>query len=107
MNCPSCGSNKTSESSHKTSLGYRTYSCSECPRRFNERSDTPFNNRPFPTDVGLLVVPWRLRYTLSLRDLAAMVWIRGFAFTHEAVRDWEARFPPLLTEQLRAKRKGK
>jgi transposase-like protein len=32
---------------------------------------------------------------------------RGFVFTHEAVRDWEARFAPLLTERLRAKRRGK
>jgi transposase-like protein len=32
---------------------------------------------------------------------------RGFEFTHEAVRDWEARFAPLITEQLRCRRKGK
>ncbi len=32
---------------------------------------------------------------------------RGFEFTHEAVRDWEERFAPLITEQLRAKRWGK
>ena len=32
---------------------------------------------------------------------------RGFEFTHEAVRDWEARFAPLTTRQLRAKRRGK
>jgi len=32
---------------------------------------------------------------------------RGFEFTHEAVRDWEARFAPLITEKLRARRKGK
>jgi transposase-like protein len=32
---------------------------------------------------------------------------RSFEFTHEAVRDWEARFAPLITEQLRAKRQGK
>ncbi len=32
---------------------------------------------------------------------------RGFEFTHEAVREWEARFAPLLTEQLRTKRKGR
>src|SRR3954465_13130187 len=31
---------------------------------------------------------------------------RGVVFTHEAVRDWEARFAPLLADQLRAKRKG-
>ena len=32
---------------------------------------------------------------------------RGFVFTHEAVREWEERFAPLLTERLRAKRRGK
>src|SRR3954452_20560434 len=31
---------------------------------------------------------------------------RGVVFTHETVRDWEARFAPLLTDQLRAKRRG-
>src|SRR5215469_16142230 len=30
----------------------------------------------------------------------------GFTFTHEAIRDGEARFAPLLTEQLRTKRRG-
>ena len=54
----------------------------------------------------LLVVLWRLRYKLSLRDLAEMFLARGFVFTHETVRDWEARFAPLLSEHLRAKRHG-
>ena len=31
---------------------------------------------------------------------------RGFSFTHETVRDWEARFAPLISEQLRTKRRG-
>ncbi len=54
----------------------------------------------------MLVVLWRLRYQLSLRDLAEMFLVRGFVFSHEAVRDWEARFAPLLTDRLRAKRRG-
>lgn len=33
--------------------------------------------------------------------------VRGFEFTHEAVRDWEQRFAPLITGQLRSRRKGK
>jgi putative transposase len=61
----------------------------------------------FPTDIVLLVVLWRLRYKLSLRDLAEMFIERGFDFTHEAVTEWEARFAPLITEQLRSRRKGK
>jgi transposase-like protein len=52
-------------------------------------------------------VLWRLRYNLSLRDLAEMFLVRGFDFTHEAVRDWEARFTPLITEQLGSRRKGR
>lgn len=53
------------------------------------------------------IVLYRLRYKLSLRNLAEMFLLRGFQFTHEAVRDWEARFAPLLAEQLRRRRKGK
>jgi transposase-like protein len=50
---------------------------------------------------------WRLRYKLSLRDLVEMFLERGFEFTHETVRDWEARFAPLISEQLRTRRRGK
>jgi putative transposase len=53
------------------------------------------------------VVLWRLRYKLSLRDLAEMLLIRGFVFSYEAVRDWEAKLTPALAEDLRRRRKGK
>lgn len=43
---------------------------------------------------------------LSLRNLAEMFVERGFVLTHEAVRDWEARFAPLLAEHLHVKRRG-
>ncbi len=52
------------------------------------------------------MVLWRVRYKLSLRDLAEMFLERGFECTHEAVCDWEARFAPLLADKLRAKHKG-
>jgi DDE domain len=54
-----------------------------------------------------LVVFWRLRYTLSLRDLAELFLERGFELTHETVRAWEERFAPVFAEVLKAKRKGK
>jgi putative transposase len=38
--------------------------------------------------------------------MAEMFLERGFAFTHEAVRDWEERFAPLIADQLRMKRRG-
>ena len=63
--------------------------------------------RTRPADRVLLAVLWRLRYKLSFRDVAEMLLQRGFAVTHETVREWEFRFAPLLTEQLRAKRRGR
>jgi putative transposase len=106
VNCPYCASAAIKEQTKRTALSYRTFRCSDCKQAFNERTGTPFNFLEYPTDVVLLAVLWRLRYKLSLRDLAEMFLERGLVFTHEAVRDWEARFAPLLSEQLRAKRGG-
>ncbi len=72
MNCPHCASQRTKEQNKNTALGYRTFCCFACRRSFNERTGTPFNFLEYPTDLVLLVVLWRLRYKLSLRDLAEM-----------------------------------
>src|SRR3712207_9589788 len=104
--CPHCAEPETAEQSRRTALGYRTFRCGQCRRLFNERTGTPYNHLQYPTDLVLLVVLWRLRYKLSLRDLAGMFLARGFAFSHEAAPDWEARGPPLLAARLRPKRHG-
>ena len=107
MVCPyGCG-DSTQEVERVTALGYRLFRCRPCRRTYNERTSTPFNHLQVPTDIALLVVLWRLRYKLSLRDLAAMFLTRGFTVTYETVREWEERFAPLLTECLRVKRRGK
>src|SRR3954468_8817967 len=106
MPCPHCAVNTTVEQPRRTALGYRTFRCPACRRICNERTGTPYNHLQYPTDLVLLVVLWRLRYKLSLRDLAEMFLARGFVFSHEAVRDWETRFAPLLADRLRAKRRG-
>jgi len=96
MACPHCEAASTTEQAQCTALGYRKFRCRGCKRLFNERSGTPFNFLEYPTDIVLLVGVWRVRYKLSLRDLAEMFLTRGFVFTHEAVRDWEARFASLI-----------
>src|ERR1700731_2939046 len=106
MPCPHCASATTQEQATRTSLGYRTFRCAVCGRRFNERSGTPFNDLSVPTDIVFLVVLWRLRYPLSLRHLAEMFLDRGFAFSHETVRHWEARVAPLVAGALRRKKTG-
>ncbi len=107
MPCPHCAATVMAEQPRRTALGYRTFRCRACRRTCNERTGTPFNHLQYPTDVVLLVVLWRLRYKLSLRDLAEMFLPRGVVFIHETVRDWEARFAPLLAARLRAKRGGR
>jgi putative transposase len=87
MSCPHCTSQITTQLARKTSLGYKVFRCSACGRVFNERAGSVFNDLQFPTDIVLLAVLWRLRYKLSLRDVAEMFLVRGFEFTHEALRD--------------------
>ncbi len=94
MACPSCQGDATQELEHVTALGYRLFRCRPCRRTFTERTATPFNHLQVPTDIALLVVLWRLRDKLSLRDLAEMFLTRGFTFTHETAREGEARFAP-------------
>jgi putative transposase len=106
VSCPHCAAPTTVEQPRRTALGYRTFRCGRCRRICNERTGSPYNHLQYPTDLVLLVVLWRLRYKLSPRDLAEMFLARGFVFTHEAVRDWEARFAPLLADRLRTKRRG-
>jgi putative transposase len=107
MACPHCDSPETTRRSGTTSLGYIRFQCRGCGRRFNERTATLFNELQYPTDIVLNAVLWRLRYKLSLRDVAELLLLRGFAVTHETVRQWEARFAPLLADRLREKRRGR
>ena len=107
MTCPHCESPTTTKQQGQTSLGYRRFRCRSCGRRFNERSGTPFNDLQYPTDIVLLAVRWRLRYTRSFRAVAALLLERGFGVTHETIRSWEFRRAPLWADRLRAKRRGR
>lgn len=107
MDCPHCSTSRVSFLQHRTNLGYSRFRCKECRRTYNERSGTPFNFIEVPTDIIFQVLLLRVRYKLSDRNVAEFFLIRGFEFTHETVRDWEATLLPHFTEQIRTKRKGK
>jgi putative transposase len=107
MVCPHCQSPRLRNLNRRTELGYAVFRCGGCRRKCNERTGTPFNYLELPTDIVFEIVLCRLRYKLSLRNLAEIFLLRGFEFTHEAVREWEERFAPLLAEHIRRKRKGK
>src|SRR3954469_11996529 len=57
-------------------------------RRGGVAPDNPQVAPQYPSDVIALVVLWRLRYRLTLRDLSEMFLVRGIVFSHEAVREW-------------------
>jgi putative transposase len=66
-----------------------------------------YNRLQYPTDVVCLLVLWRFRYKLSLRDLAEMFRQRGIVFTHEAAWAWESKLAPLLSEAFRKRHPSK
>jgi putative transposase len=87
MDCAVCGSAAVADRPERTARGYRRFRCRACGKQFNERSGGVLNHTQYLSDVIALVVLWRLRYWLTLRDLAEMFLQRGIIFSHEAVRD--------------------
>ena len=107
MDSVACGSAAVTERPECTAQGYRRFRCRDCGKQFNERSGALLNHTQYPSDMIALVVLWRLRYRLTLRDLAEMFLIRGIVFSYEAVREWEAKLAPILAGELRRRRWGK
>src|SRR5689334_5311853 len=105
MDCVRCGSATVTERPERTARDYRRFRCHNCGKQYNECSGGVLNHAQYPSDIIALVVLWRLRYRLTLRDLAEMFLVRGIVFSHEAVRDWEAKLTPALAEELRHRRR--
>src|SRR3712207_3978032 len=106
MRCIACGSKAVTERPERTAQGDRRFRCRACGKQFNERTGGLLNRTQYPSDVIALVVFWRLRYKLALRDLSEMFLVRGLVFSNEAVREWEAKLTPALAKELRRDRKS-
>jgi putative transposase len=105
MECLDCGSAEVTERRDRTAQGYLRFRCRACGRGFNERSSGLLNGAQYPSDVIALVVLWRLRYRLTLRDLTELFLLRGIVSSHEAVRDWEAKLAPALANEVRQRQR--
>src|SRR3954454_12864350 len=105
MTCPHGRSRPTRKLRVATDLGYSRFPCRSGQRTCNERTGTPFSFLEMPTDIVFQVVLFRLLFKLSLRDLMHLFLIRGYEFSYETVRDWEARFAPLLADHARRRRR--
>jgi putative transposase len=107
MRCIECEAAAVTMRPEHTAQGYRRFRCRLCGKQWNECTGTLLNRAQYPSDVITLVVLWRLRYKLSLRDLPEMFAVRGMVFSYEAVRVWAAKPTPVLAEELRRRRHGK
>jgi putative transposase len=107
MRCIGCDAGEVSERPERTVRGYRHFRRGACGKQFNECGGGILNRVQYPSDITALVVFWRLRYKLSLRDLPEMFLIRGIEFSYEAVRDSEAKLTPSLIDGLQRRRKGR
>ena len=107
MDCVACGCAGVTERPDRTARGYRRFRCRGCGKQYNERSGGLLNHTQYPSDVTALVVLWRLRYRLTLRDLAEKFLQRGIVFSHEALCAWETKLAPILVGELRRRRHSK
>ena len=82
MDCVACNSAAVTKRPERTARGYRRFRCRACGKQSNERSGGLLNHTQYPSVVIALVVLWRLRYRLTLRDLAEMFLHRGIVFSY-------------------------
>jgi putative transposase len=104
LDCPHCSSANFVKRNKFTKQGYQIYFCRNCNRQYNERTFSPFNKLQATTKIIFEVLFLRLRYKLSLRDLCEIFYTRSISFTHQTIADWEAKFLPLITEDLQKER---
>jgi len=106
MQCQYCESIGTTLRNGLTDLGYKRYRCSGCSKRFNERSNTPYNFIEYPTNMVQLVVFHYVRYKLSYEDVSEIFRLRGFYLCAETVRLWVQRFGTLMAKKMRSIRQN-
>ena len=60
-----------------------------------------FKGRHFDGEVVLWAVRWYCRYSISYRDLEAMMTERGVAVDHSTLYRWVQRYAPEMEKRLR------
>src|SRR4051812_32335363 len=64
-----------------------------------------FKGHSFPKPVILQAVYFKLRFSLSYRDLEELLSIRGVAVDHATIQRWVYKFSPLVEINFRKRRK--
>ncbi len=64
-----------------------------------------FKGHCFPKEVILQAVYFKLRFTLSYRDIEELLLIRGVVVDHATIQRWVYKFAPLIEAGLKKRRK--
>src|SRR3954466_2558963 len=64
-----------------------------------------FKGHCFPKVVILQAVYFKLRFTLSYRDVEELLSIRGVCVDHATIQRWVYKFTPLLEQTFRTRKK--
>ena len=67
-------------------------------------ADQRFHGYRFPAVIIGEVIWLRFRFSLSLRDIPALMAARGIDVSHETVREWCEKFGAVYAHQLRRRR---
>jgi len=64
-----------------------------------------FKGHCFPKAIILQAVYFKLRFSLSYRDIEALMQIRGVKVDHATIQRWVFKFTPLLEAEFRKRKK--
>jgi putative transposase len=65
-----------------------------------------FKHHCFPKSIILQAVYFKLRFSLSYRDLEELMEIRGVKVDHATIQRWVFKFTPMLDKEFRKRKKG-
>jgi len=65
-----------------------------------------FKGHCFPKAVILQAVYYKLRFSLSYRDIEELLCIRGVKVDHATIQRWVFKFTPLVEQQFRKRKKS-
>jgi len=65
-----------------------------------------FKGRHFPKDIILMGVRWYVAYSLSTRDIEALLLERGIKVDHATINRWVIQYSPLLEAPFRKQYKS-
>ena len=65
-----------------------------------------FKHHCFPKEIILQAVYFKLRFSLSYRDVEELMQIRGVEVDHATIQRWVFKFSPLIEKEFRKRKKS-